>query len=261
MAIVNFSHFVMDVEYRFKNALLSQAESGLIDHESRLDECCAMAKCFADVQGGIAVVSDLLKDRSYIFSGGLGESLGLKTSTVIESAFEDIIFSLIAPQDLLDRHVLELRYIELIKTLPVEKRGDYTQSSKVNLHVNGEEIPIIHQTRYFEITDSGSVNIGICTYMPIGVCRSEPFEGQIINLKTGKALSLEELGIVDSKILSIREREVLALLSQGMASKQIADKLNISLNTVYRHRQNILQHLNVANTAEAVKIGLKMNLI
>ena len=66
---------------------------------------------------------------------------------------------------------------------------------------------------------------------------------------------------MDSKILSIREREVLALLSQGMASKQIADKLNISLNTVYRHRQNILQHLNVANTAEAVKIGLKMNLI
>lgn len=44
-------------------------------------------------------------------------------------------------------------------------------------------------------------------------------------------------------------------------SKQIAERLNISSNTVNRHRQDIIAALNVPNTIAAVEIGLKMKLI
>lgn len=63
------------------------------------------------------------------------------------------------------------------------------------------------------------------------------------------------------KILSRRQLEILSLIAKGVPSKQIADNLNISVYTVNRHRQDILASLKVANTAAAVEIVLRMNLI
>ena len=251
----------MCIENKFKAELLSQAGLGHADHKSRLTEYCHQAKIIAEVQGGIAVISDFVENRSYIYSGSFGNCIGISPYTEVESAFEDIIFSLIDHKELLDRHVLELRFIELIKSVPLDKRNDFIQSSKLNLKFRGRDFPIIHQTRYLEVTTSGNINIGLCTYLPIGVCRNSGFEGEIINLCTGESIGSDLLNNIGNNILSSREKEVLTLLSKGLSSKQISDSLYISLNTVYRHRQNILSRLNVANTAEAVKIGLKMGLI
>ncbi len=251
----------MDIENKFKNRLLSQAGLGHTDHKSRLIEYCHNAKIIAKVQGGIAVISDFVENRCYIYSGYFGRCIGISPYTETESAFEDIIFSLVDHKDLLDRHVLELRFIEFIKSVQSDKRNDFIQSSKLNLRYDGRDFPIIHQGRYLEVTTTGNINIGLCTYMPIGVCRSNDFEGEIINLTTGEIIGSDLLNSISNNILSSREKEVLALLSKGMSSKQISTTLCISLNTVYRHRQNILSRLNVANTAEAVKIGLKMGLI
>ena len=61
--------------------------------------------------------------------------------------------------------------------------------------------------------------------------------------------------------LSRRQLEILSLIAKGVPSKQIAGNLNISIYTVNRHRQDILATLKVANTAAAVEIALRMNLI
>ena len=45
--------------------------------------------------------------------------------------------------------------------------------------------------------------------------------------------------------LSDREQEVLTLIAKGEMNKTIADKLNISLNTVLTHRKNITAKLNI----------------
>ena len=50
--------------------------------------------------------------------------------------------------------------------------------------------------------------------------------------------------------LSKRELEVLKWMSEGYISKQIADKLNISLNTVNNHRKKMLQKTNCRTSAE-----------
>ena len=59
----------------------------------------------------------------------------------------------------------------------------------------------------------------------------------------------------DNLLLSKRQVEILSMLAKGVGSKQIADKLNISVHTVSRHRQDILSRLRVTNTAAAVEIG------
>lgn len=46
-------------------------------------------------------------------------------------------------------------------------------------------------------------------------------------------------------VISEREIDVLKLLASGMANKEIADKLNISINTVITHRKNITQKTGI----------------
>lgn len=48
-----------------------------------------------------------------------------------------------------------------------------------------------------------------------------------------------------SKELSVREVDVLQLIVKGITNKEIADKLNISLNTVLSHRKNITAKLGI----------------
>lgn len=62
-------------------------------------------------------------------------------------------------------------------------------------------------------------------------------------------------------VLSERELEVLRLIDLGMLSKEIADRLCISINTVNRHRQNILQKLKVDRAIEACKVARVMGLL
>lgn len=57
-------------------------------------------------------------------------------------------------------------------------------------------------------------------------------------------------------VLSKREKEVLALIVEGLNSKQIAERLFLSERTVSNHRANMLQKCNVNNTVELVKLYL-----
>ena len=61
--------------------------------------------------------------------------------------------------------------------------------------------------------------------------------------------------------LSDREIEVLELLAQGLANKQIAASLGISEHTVKFHVSSIYAKLGVTNRAEAVRQGVRQGLI
>jgi DNA-binding CsgD family transcriptional regulator len=50
-------------------------------------------------------------------------------------------------------------------------------------------------------------------------------------------------------VLSDREIDVLKLLASGLANKDIADKLNISINTVNTHRKNISQKTGIKSVS------------
>ncbi len=52
--------------------------------------------------------------------------------------------------------------------------------------------------------------------------------------------------------LSVREEEVLTLLSKGLAYKEIADVLNVNIETVRKHCHHIYEKLRVSSRTEAV---------
>jgi DNA-binding NarL/FixJ family response regulator len=64
---------------------------------------------------------------------------------------------------------------------------------------------------------------------------------------------LEDIGEhPDMNVLSRREIDVVKLIKEGMSSKEIALRLDISLKTVEVHRYNILKKLNLRNTVALV---------
>lgn len=74
------------------------------------------------------------------------------------------------------------------------------------------------------------------------------------------ALVFEEDG-ASNPALTERELDVLQLLAQGLANKQIAARLGISDHTVKFHVSSIYAKLNVANRAEAVRTAIQYGMI
>jgi DNA-binding NarL/FixJ family response regulator len=73
---------------------------------------------------------------------------------------------------------------------------------------------------------------------------------------------LKQKGAVDTyDLLTGREREILQLLAEGKANKEVATDLNISPYTVETHHSHILQKLNLHNSAELVLYAVRKGLI
>lgn len=73
---------------------------------------------------------------------------------------------------------------------------------------------------------------------------------------------LKQKGEVDSyELLTDREREILQLLAEGKANKEVATLLNISPYTVETHRKHILEKLNLHNPAELILYAVRKGII
>lgn len=79
-------------------------------------------------------------------------------------------------------------------------------------------------------------------------------EGYIDGRKTIKVQSVWET-------LSRREREVLKLIGEGYKNKEIAELLFISVNTVEKHRSNMMEKLGFHNTAALVAFAIEKGLV
>lgn len=61
--------------------------------------------------------------------------------------------------------------------------------------------------------------------------------------------------------LSSRERQVLKLVAEGKTSREVADELVLSVNTVQTHRAHIMEKLNLHNRTDIVRYALHKGLI
>ncbi len=64
-----------------------------------------------------------------------------------------------------------------------------------------------------------------------------------------------------SRVLTLREREVLKLIATGLKNREIAQELFISIKTVETHRTNIMQKLDIHSTASLVQYAINTGLL
>jgi DNA-binding NarL/FixJ family response regulator len=70
-----------------------------------------------------------------------------------------------------------------------------------------------------------------------------------------------ERGDEDFEVLTPRELQVLKLIAEAYSSKEIAKELVISIKTVERHRQNILDKLGMSDRVELTRYAIRRGLI
>lgn len=230
-------------------------------YEELLGKYMETARNYARMENDIAVLSDLRANVSYIYYGGFAQALGLGCTgkeSKVSSIWEEEIFSLIHPDDLADKHLQELRFFHFISHQPLAKRRDYYLMSTLRMrnNVNGY-VPVLHRMFYVTIPGNNTLWLALCLYGPLLFDISA--KSLIVHSVNGETTELDKQNNI--KILSARERQVLAFIDKGLTSKEISEMLSISKNTVSRHRQEILGKLQVKNSIEACRIAKQLRLI
>lgn len=63
------------------------------------------------------------------------------------------------------------------------------------------------------------------------------------------------------ELLTARQRNILQLIAEGHSTKDIADKLFLSVKTIEAHRANIMDRLNIRDVAGLVRFAIRVGLI
>lgn len=241
--------------------IIEKLNSRLLDKSSR--ECKLdtevyrqRALVYAQMEGAISVLSDMQADKSYVYKSKAAIALGLSTTenpSEINSIWEEEIIKKIHPDDRVKKYVHELRFYELMDAMDPELRADYSVLSTIRMKdQNGEYRLVKHRMFYIYSPDNGKLRFAFCLYqLALDGTLSPDSDFMIVNMAKGEIMVKDKLNY--QNILSKRELEILKYIGEGYASKEIAGFLSISINTVSRHRQNILEKLKVKNSVQAFK--------
>jgi DNA-binding NarL/FixJ family response regulator len=96
------------------------------------------------------------------------------------------------------------------------------------------------------------------------VARGRPFFSPAVTemLLDDYMIRLQREGRQDSyDLLTDREKEVLHLLAEGKTNKEAAATMNLGVSTIETHRTNLMQKLNLHNTAEIVLYAVRKRLL
>jgi len=160
----------------------------------------------------------------------------------------------IHPEDLLVFNKLKEKAFEYLSTVPYNEIADYKHISEFRVRgVGGEFVRVVCQYKILEMRaeDEPKLLLGVVDISPDQDMET-PFKFRLLNFKTGEMIPFQ-LSEDQDVNLTRREIEVLMMVNKGMFSKEISNKLSISIHTVNRHRQNILEKMNVDNVVEAIR--------
>ena len=177
---------------------------------------------------------------------------------VTEYVTEDIqasdklnIEKLVYPDDLEVVRRIDKKVWEFLDTLPEEEKLTYKYIYEMRVLDRGKYVRMIYQMRILAFKDDNFLGMGIIDLAPEQSANTS-VRFQIKNCLTDEIVPFA-IESATNTLLTPREREILALAKEGMFSKEISEKLNISVHTVNRHRQNILEKLQVDNMIEAIR--------
>ena len=169
----------------------------------------------------------------------------------IEPPQELNIENLVHPDDLEVVRRIDKKVWEFLDTLPEEEKLTYKYIYEMRVLDRGKYVRMIYQMRLLAFKDDNFLAMGMIDLAPEQSANTS-VRFQIKNCLTDEVVPFTIKSATDV-LLTPREREILALAKEGMFSKEISEKLNISIHTVNRHRQNILEKLQVDNMIEAIR--------
>lgn len=245
-----FFKFLM--QYRFSEEDLDYAV--LPGHISTLQTLSAIGN------SGITVF-DFNKKISVFYSCNYGSLLGYE-STDYENRNYQFFEEKIHPED---RYALAMNSISTLKLFNSFSSDEKLNHKFINeyrmLNAAGKYMRLVEQHQVLELDKKGQIwlTLNIADISPDQE-ENGPVKSQLLNFRTGSIIPFETAKKAEIE-LTRREIEVLKLVREGHLSKEISDKLSISVHTVNTLRQRFLEKLGANNSLEAVMFATRFGLL
>ena len=135
------------------------------------------------------------------------------------------------------------------------------------IELGGKYVRVIEQIQALQCDRRGNVWLALCL-LDISPNQT-PFirvESRIFDMETRETIAMPEYPEYKKYEpggagLTAREREVLKLVREGYLSKEISDRLRLSVNTVNTYRQRIMEKLDANNSQEAIRYAERLGLL
>ncbi len=206
-------------------------------------------------------VFDLCKRQVLFYSSNFGHVLGYSQPDY-KMTGQQFYADKIHPDDKLKLSLQGISTLKIFNSLSSEEKLCHKEIKEFRmLNSSNKYVRLIEQYQIIELDKKGQIWLlmGIIDVSP----NQEEYSGirtQLINFKTGNIIPMDAPKKAQVE-LTKREMEILKLVKGGLLSKEISNKLSISLHTVNTHRQRFLEKLGANNSIEAVMFATDFGLL
>ena len=205
----------------------------------------AMLHQMAKVSQSCTFVVDVYKSKYVYASSNFADLLGYDSNKIATLERQgNYLESRFHPDDFDQLVDLQIKLGQFIYSLPVEQYVRVTN-----------RLQVLEQG----LSGKAWLILGNMSISP-DQKNSEQVDCTVLNLRNGELFSPALLSSPTIH-LTKRETEIFHLIQKGLLSKEIANKLQISIHTVNIHRQNLLHKLEVQNSIEAINKGIELGLL
>ncbi len=227
-----------------------------------LEKYAEVLELLARTTNSVVTVFDLYQKKHVFHSSNLGAPLGYDLENIGEK--KTFLYSKMHQDDFEELNRNALLVVKLFDDLCIDEKVNYKLVNEFRMMNSSDKyVKIILQLQVLELDSNGNLWLALCIFdmAPDQKNMNEGVNSELLNYRTGKIIPFEKEQEKTVESLSKRELEVLKLVKDGFLSKEISNKLSISLHTVNTHRQKILGKLSVSNSMEAVVMASKLGLI
>ncbi len=206
-------------------------------------------------------VFDINKREVVFFSANFGKLLGYSPSEY-EKTGQQFFYDKIHPEDIIKLNVYSVSLLKIFNNFSSDDKLSHKAINEYRmLNAQNNYVRLIEQYQILELDKTGQI------WLMMGIvdlsANQEEYNGiktQLLNFRTGNIIPIEAPQKLQLE-LTKREIEILKLVKDGYLSKEISNKLAISLHTVNTHRQRFLEKLGANNSFEAVMFASKFGLL
>ena len=125
-------------EHKLQSLLTGQNFNTKGNLNELLETAKGYTHAYAQATNGIAVLSDFQNNVNHIYSGLFGQTLGLpEYAENKDSVFEHEVFVNISDEELVERHILELRFFRFLESVPAAQKTDFNATCIVHFQRQG----------------------------------------------------------------------------------------------------------------------------
>lgn len=247
-------------EIFFKYLTQFNFEEADLDY-SKVSNHKSVLQILSDIGNSGTGIFDFYQRQVIFYSSNFGKLLGFR-QVDYKSIGQQFFAEKIHPDDALKCSLSGVSILKIMNNFSSNEKLNHKMVTEYRmLNAENRYVRLVEQYQVLELDPKGQIwlTLNIVDISP-NQNEMEESKSKLLNFRTGQIIAMEDAPKVQYE-LTDREKEILKLVKDGFLSKEISDKLSISVHTVNTHRQRFLEKLGANNSMEAVTFASKYGLL